>query len=213
MSKILTFIKWFVITIPLGLVALLTAPIFYPLWDLTHWKIFWIWNDDSRFNEDGTPKGDYSVYIDKYGDGEETFKVRYKWHVRNRMWNLRDWISNYKKGDGSGLTEKEFIIDNITLNGEKVQDGGKWPMICGLKYKVNEGQDPWQGWVGDEIDFKYSIIGKSFMWYKQDSILSFRYSQCKIVTYLLFWKRWRTIKIASSKNDTTFSFKYQKLTN
>ncbi len=212
MQKLVAYIKWFVIEIPLGIFGLITSPIFYPLWELTHWKIFWIWDDATRFRSDGKPAGDYQVYLDKYSNGVETFWVKYRWHVlRNRIWNLIDLIAKSKTGDGSGITNKEFVIDNMTIDGKKVQDGGRWPMTCGLKYKVKEGQDPWQGWVGDVIDLKYSIIGEGMMWFKQDGVLSFRYSHCKIKPYLFFWKRWRTFKISIVKNNTTLSFKYQKL--
>jgi len=211
MKKLLIYLKWFVIAIPMGIFGIITAPIIYPLWDLTHWKIFWWWGNSSKYKEDGSYKEDYKVYIYNHG-GKETFWVRYLWHGwRNRIWNMHTLYK--KEGDGTGNTELEIIIDDLILNGKKVQDGGKWPMVCGLKYKVIEGQDPWQGWVGDEIDFKYSILGKSLIWFKDDGILSFRYSQCKVVRYWLFWKRWRTIKIAIYKDTHTFSWKYQRLTD
>jgi len=213
MNKTLVIIKWVVSTILLGGFGLLSSPIFYPLWELTHWKMFWIWNDDGRLDENGNPVGDYQVYIDKYGNGVETFYVRYRWHAfRNTIWNLRTFIL-FKTGDGTGQTDLEFITDDITLGGKKVQDGGKYPMSCGLKYEVEEGRDPWQGWVGDKIDLKYSIIGESYMWFKQDGILSFRYSECKIKPYFIFWKRWRTIKLSRVKNKTSFTYKNQKLTD
>jgi len=212
MKKTLIILKWFIITIPLGLFGIITAPIFYPLWVWSGWKVFWIWNNDNRLKEDGTPKDDYQSFLDTRGKGKETFWLKYLWHVvRNRIWNLRDWMAKVQEGDASGITEREFVIDDLTIDGKITHDGGKYPASCGLKYKVVSGQDPWQGWVGDIIDFKYSIVGESMMWFKQDSISSFRYSQCKKVKLLIFWKRWRTIKIELVKSDSVLSWKYQKL--
>ena len=58
----------------------------------------------------------------------------------------------------------------MVLDGEKVSDGGEYAMVCGIKYHVTPPADPWQGWTGDHIDFKYSILGQSLMWFKQDGI-------------------------------------------
>ena len=209
MNKLLVLLKWFIITIPLGLFGLVTAPIGYPLWVLTNWRIFWIYNDDGRFNTDGTLYPDYEIYlIEKSGVPVETFWLGFKWcAIRNRIWNLRVWIESLQKGDGSGITEQALIISDMYCGGKNVIDGGKYAIECGLKYEVDAGKDPWQGWVGDIIDFNYSIIGEGYMWFKQDGILSFRYSYCKKIKFL---PTWITIKINCLKSDTVFAFKLQK---
>ena len=208
MKKLLAILKWFLITVPLGLFGIVTAPILYPLFDLTKWKALWIYGDDKRINPDGSFYPDYKVFlIQTVGEEKETFWARYKWMgFRNRIWNLRTWIEYIQTGDGTGLTELETVIDDLTLDGKKVSDGvGKWKQEAGLKYLAEPGQNPWQVWSGDVIDFRYSIIGQSLIWFKQDGIFSFRYSYCK-----LWFGRWITIKINLVKSDTVLTLKFQK---
>lgn len=207
MKKLILLLKWFVLTVPLGVFGILTAPIMYPIYYFTNWKWLWIYNDSNRIQADGSFEEDYKIFlIRKTGSDKETFKTSYLWHgFRNTVWNLRVWLASKQVGDNSGITEREYTIDNMTLNGDKVSDGGRWAMVCGLKYVVDPGQDPWQGWVGDVIDFRYSILGQSLMWFKQDGIYSFRYSFCKVIL-----GRWVAIKITCIKTDTTLHLKFQK---
>jgi hypothetical protein len=207
MKKLLVVLKWFTLTVPLGLFGMITAPIMYPIYDFTKWKWLWIYDDTNRIYPDGTLQEDYRIFlIRKTGSENETFRARYLWHgFRNTIWNLRVWMGEKQIGDGSGMVDREYVIDNMLLDGKAVSDGGKWAMVCGLKWKVGPGEDPWQGWTGDTIDFRYSILGQSLMWFKQDGILSFRYSYCKLwVGY------WVAIKIKCIKSSTTFHLKFQK---
>ena len=205
MSKLLVILKWFVITVPLGLFGLVTAPILYPVYYFTGWKFLWIYSDDKRINDDGTFYPDYKVFlIQKVGEPKETFWACYQWHgFRNRIWNLRTWIEFLQTGDGTGLTDLEVVIDDLWLNDKQVYDGrDPWKQEAGLKYLAGPGQNPWQVWSGDVIDFRYSIIGQSLIWFKQDGILSFRYSYCK-----LWFGRWVTLKINTFKSDTVLTLK------
>jgi hypothetical protein len=207
MRKILVVLKWFLITIPLGIFGMITAPILYPIYDITGFKLLWIYGDSKRINPDGSFEEDYRIFLmSNTGEAKETFWQRYQWMAfRNRIWNLRTWIADIVDGDESGMTDQELVIDELTLNATKISDGGQYEQCAGLKYVVDAGQDPWQGWVGDEIDFKYSILGKSLMWFRQDGILSFRYSYCKLIL-----NRWITLKITCIKTDTVLTFKIQK---
>lgn len=207
MKKLLVVLKWFILTIPLGLFGMITAPIMYPIYDFTKWKWLWIYDNSNRKYPDGTLQEDYRIFlIRKTGSESETFRARYLWHgFRNTIWNLRGWIGEKQIGDGSGMADREYVIDNMVLDGKPVSDGGKWAMVCGLKWRVGPGEDPWQGWTGDIIDFRYSILGQSLMWFRQDGILSFRYSYCK-----LWFGYWVAIKIKCIKSDTTFHLKFQK---
>ena len=207
MKKALIIIKWFIITIPLGAFGLITAPIMYPLYDITGWKWLWIYGDSKRIYPDGSFEEDYRVFlIRRNGEAVETFADRYKWMgFRNVIWNLRTWMGDKQIGDDSGITDREFVIDNLTLDGKSVSDGGRYVNEAGLKYEVGEGEDPWQGWVGNTIDFRYSILGESLLWFKSGGILSFRYSYCK-----LHYGRWVTLKINCIKTDTVLTFKLQK---
>ena len=198
-KKGLVFIKWFLLMVPLGLFGILTSWIGYPLWEFFRWRVFWIYGDDDALVEE-----DYHIFLENRGG--DTFFNRWIWHgFRNRMWNLRTFIEHSQKGDGSGLTDIDRVIDDLWLNGKQVHDGDGFKQEAGLKYKGRPGQNPWQVWSGDVIDFKYSIIGEGFMWFKQDGILSFRYSYCK-----LHYNRWVTIKVNIFKADTVLAFKIQK---
>lgn len=207
MQKLLVVLKWFILTVPLGLFGMITAPIMYPIYDFTKWKWLWIYDDSNRISPNGTLQEDYRIFlIRKTGSESETFRTRYLWHgFRNTIWNLRVWMGEKQIGDGSGMVGREYVIDNMVLDGKAVSDGGRWAMVCGLKWRVGPGEDPWQGWTGDIIDFRYSILGQSLMWFKQDGILSFRYSYCK-----LWFGYWVAIKVSCIKSDSTFHLKFQK---
>ena len=207
MKKLLVILKWFALGVPMGLFGIITAPIMYPIYYLTKCRLLWIYDDSNRIKLDGAFQEDYRIYlIRKTGAEKETFKTSYQWcALRNTIWNLRVWLEEQQVGNGLGMTDQELVIDDLTLNGAKVSDGGRWAQVAGLKYLVAPGQDPWQGWVGDIIDFRYSIIGKSLLWFKQDGILSFRYSYCKLVL-----GRWVAVKIACIKTNTTLHLKFQK---
>lgn len=201
MEKIKAFARWFTISVPIGIFGILTSWLFYPLWNKTHWKVFWIWEDSSKYKEDGSFQEDYRVYIEQLG-GKETFKIKFRWHVlRNRMINLR-YLFTQKKG--KEIIEK-LVIDKLYKDGEKVIMGGKWVEIAGLKYKAVGDQDPWQVNRGDEIDFEYSNIGTSYIWYRVKGKLYFRYSTCKKI--LGFWF---TFKVGTNGKGFMLSFKIQK---
>jgi hypothetical protein len=200
--KIISFIRWFFVVFFIGLFGILTAWLFYPLWNLTHWKVFWIWEDSTKYKEDGSHKEDYRVYIEQLG-GKETFKVKYKWHaLRNRIWNLNSLFTPKK---GVEIIEK-LVTDKLYRDGKKLTMGGKWQEWAGLKYKADEGQDPWQVRMGDEIDFKYSNIGTSYFWYKVKGRLFWRYSTCRNV----FGKYWFTFIAGTNNKRYVISIKIQK---
>ena len=208
MKKLKVILKYFVLTIPMGLFGIITAPIMYPIYYLTNWKLLWIYGDSNRIRPDGSFEEDYKVFlIRKTGADKETFRTSYLWHgFRNTTWNLRVWLEEQQVGDATGMTEREYVIDDMVLDGNKVSDGGRWAMVCGLKYVVPPGVDPWVGgWYGDVIDFRYSILGQSLLWFKMDGIYSFRYSFCKRVL-----GRWLAIKVTCIKTDTTLHFKTTK---
>ena len=216
MNKILTVIRWFVRFVFVGLFSEMTAPIIWPLYYLTKWKLLWWWGDDGKINDDGTYKQDYLVYIDNIGKGTETYWVKYKWHAfRNPSRNLLS-VTRPKADERNDL---EFSIDNLISNGVKVQDGGRWEQIAGIKYVVEDGRDPWQGWTGTIISQKYSIFGESLIWFKSGGKQYFNYSYCKYKEFKLLrfrrqlvflelytWKGYRTLKC----HPGGISFKYQK---
>ena len=207
MKKIIVILKWFAITIPLGLFAIITAPIMFPIYDWTNWKWLWIYGDSNRIQPDGTFEEDYRIFLIQRNGGvlKETFKDRYQWMaLRNKMWNLRVWLEDKQIGDGTGIKEIEYVTSQLILNNQVVIDGGQYVQSAGLKYLAAPGQNPWFAWTGIIIDFRYSIIGKSMIWFKQDGYYSFRFSYCK-----LWFNKWITLKISCVKSDTVLTFKIQ----
>ena len=210
MKKIIVILKWFLLVVPVGLFAIITAPVVFPLYDWTNWKWLWIYGDDSRIENDGSYASDYKMFLLSRNNGilRETFSDRYKWcGQRNVCWNLRTWIENKQIGDGTGKTEIEYSISELILDGQVVLDGGLYNQDAGIKYEVPAGEDPWQGWLGSIISFKYSILGKSLIWLKVDGIYSFRYSYCKLIL-----GRWITFKINCVKSDAVLHIKTQRQT-
>lgn len=195
MKKVIAFVRWFFVIVPIGLLGLLTSWLLYPLWDLSHWKVFWLWGDNGKIKEDGSFAEDYRIYL----KGEETFWKKYKWHVfRNRTRNLIDLV---KPAQGIEVIE-EVVTYNLFRNYHALVPGGEF---AGLKYVAKKGEDPWQVNSGDVIDFKYSIIGKSFIYYSIGKKLYFRFSYCDI-----HFNRWFTIKAGTNKDRFVLTFKIQK---
>jgi len=194
----MVYIRWFFVVFFIGVFGLLTSWVFYPLRVWTGFNLFWIWDDSTKYNSDGSFKEDYRVYI----NGKETFIKKYKWHVlRNRVWNLNNLFTPEK---GKEVITKK-ISDTLYRNDKKVIVGGKYIEFAGLKYKAKEGQNPWQVNRGDEIDFKYSTIGKSFIYYKVKNKKYFRYSSC-----VKKFNRWITVKLGTNKDRFILTFKIQK---
>ena len=210
MKKLITYLRWFFVVFFVGVFGLLTSWIMYPLAEVinsfTKINPLWFWLDSTKYNKDGSFKDDYSIYISQYG-GEETFKVKYLWHVlRNRVWNL---TSLFKPKEGDEVIT-ELKVDELYRNGKKVVvNGSKYVETAGLKYAAKNGENPWQVNRGDEIDFRYSTIGKSFLYYSVESKLYFRYSYCIKVNYLGL-KYWRTIKLGTNRERFVLTLKHQK---
>ena len=81
MKKLLVILKWFILTIPLGLFGLITAPIMYPIYYLTKCRLLWIYDDSKRINPDGTFEEDYRLFlIERQGKQRKHFiPVIYGW--------------------------------------------------------------------------------------------------------------------------------------
>jgi len=194
------------------LFGIITEWFMFPLaWLCRNWKFnpFWIWLDDSRLTETGLAP-DYLVFLEIYDTNIETFWLAYRWHVqRNRVWNLLD-LFILPIGDETVIDLK---IDKLYRDGQKIKQGGRWAQVAGLKYKAKGGQDSWQVNIGEEIDYKYSILGTGYItFFKGDSSKKYwRYSQCKIVRYFIFWKRYRTLKFGAGNRRYIIACKYQKI--
>lgn len=196
-------------------------------WKFTRW-ITWVAMDDSRFNKD-TESGyanDYWVVIQDAGKTKETYWIFLQWHIwRNRIHNVSDlfkvpnsdrYNADGKKIGNNFIDNVGFITDNLYKNGESfnqlVPQDGNWVVTAGLKYIPKRPEDDiWQVNKGDIISRKTSILGDGGIWYEVGDWLGWRWSYCKEVKFLFFWKRWRTIKLGYNSSRPTITMKHQKI--
>ena len=212
-KKVWAWVRWFLIVIPLGVLKMVTAPLLYPLADLMKsWRfnVLWVYLDDSAYNEDGSFYKDYRLWLINNGGLKETFIQRYRWHAfRNSMWNLVEII---KPKEG-----KEIVYD-MKINGLMLKDepllidnDSEHPYMAALKYVDRFGNSGWNVNGGKYISYNHTIHGTSYFYYKIGNRVYFRYSQVKIVKFLFFWKRYRTIKLGTNKHRFVLTLKYSKL--
>lgn len=208
-KKTMAINRWFVVFFFIGLFGLVTEWFFYwlafPLQRLGKFSPFWIWMDDSRLDKSRSSgyHKDYEIYLNH---NKETYFNSYNWHMRNRVWNLYD-LFRPRQGVQTNI---EFVIDDMERNGKKIQDGGKYQQICGLKYITEDGESGWQVNRGKYISREYSTTGESMIWYNVGNWLGFRYSFCQVRPFLFFWERWHTIKAGTGRKRFKGSNKYQK---
>ncbi len=190
--------------------------------------ITWVAMDDSRFNKNNESgyANDYWVFIQDAGKTKETYWIFLKWHIgRNRTHNIADlfkvpnsdrYNADGKKIGNNFIAEVEFISDNLYKNGvsfnQAVVQDGNWVTMAGLKYiPKREGDDIWQVNKGDIISRKTSILGDGGIWYGVGNWLGWRWSYCKEVKFMFFWKRWRTIKIGYNSSRPVITMKHQRI--
>jgi hypothetical protein len=216
-QKIESLLKWFVVYVPLGLFALVTAPIIavicFPFSTLKKWNpfywVFWLWMDSEIYNT--KTNADWKVY--KKGN----FFRWYLWHAfRNTMWNLKVLIKP-KSARVSCKSNDEVIIeviqDDLINNGKPISTKGTCLVMAGLKWITKEGDKGWHVFNGEKISKEYSIIGTSELWYKAKRSLYYRYSTVRVVK--LFSKRyWLYFAMGTTEKRYLLNFKiynYQKL--
>ena len=201
--------SWFFVVSALGIFGYATSWImFFPAWWFRYlgkksW--FWIWMDDSRYS-DLTITGyaeDYEVFLD---DHRETIWLAYKWHRRNRIWNLVELCMPMQYGR---LTMVRMITDDLVMNGMPMDQMVSWAPMARLKY-WKSGRDGAQVNNGDAISKKHSIFGTGFFWYTDNDKLYFRYSKLKIVNYG-FWRGYRTIQMGTNARGYVSTIKHQKI--
>lgn len=214
MRKTWTWLRWFLVVVPIGLTALITAPIIYPIAELLkslkRFNPFWMWLDDTAYNKDGSFAEDYYLWLLNNGGLKETFIQRYKWCAfRNTMWNLKDAI---KPKEGKEIIY-DMKINSLIYKGEPllVTNESKYPYMAALKFIDKDGNSGWQVNQGEFISFNHTIHGTSYFYYTVNNTLYFRYSQVKVVRYFLLWKRYRTLKLGTNNVRYVLTLKYTKL--
>jgi len=189
--------------------------------------LFWWVMDDSRFDEKGWNgyANDYWIFIQDRKKTKETFLIALSWHIgRNRVYNLVNLfkVPNSERFNSDGklignnfIRDVEYISDNLHKNDKdktKMIQDGNWVVMAGLKYiPARKEDDIYQANAGEILSIKTSIIGDGGIWYGVVNWHSFRWSYCKEVKHLFFWKRWRTIKIGTNSNRPVIVIKHQKI--
>lgn len=205
MNKLITHIRWFLIVIPLGLWALITAPLIYPIAQLIEFILpkynpLWVYMDDEI-------EHDYSNADFKAFRTDKPKWLRYYlWHgLRNTMWNLKVLLKPEKAREHC-VWNNEVIVeikqDSLTRNGEKVSVRGYCLEMAGLKFITKDGQEGWHVFSGDRISFKYSTFGTSELWYLANDRLYYRYSTVRKV-----YKWWVYFAMGTTDKRHLLNFK------
>ena len=213
-------IRWAYIYSLIGVCQLLAVlfPVAWVFKFLGKFNPLWIVLDDTRLdkNRESGLAVDYEVYLND-------FKWKWvgvlSWHIfRNRVWNLVELFKvpdQSTKDRNQDITITEYVIDDLYKNDLGLTDvlqDAPWASGAGLKYIAEPGEDIWQRNRGDIISTTTSILGTGYIFYTAEGWESFRYTQCKKVSYL--WGkiiRWRTIYIGTNAKRYSFIFKHKKL--
>ena len=104
----------------------------------------------------------------------------------------------------------EVVVDELLMNGKKIDQRKDWVPMARIKYWFDgrEGDQLNQGKIASK---KHSIIGRQMAWTGVGKWLSFRLSSCKEVRYFIFWRRWRTLNFGTNGRRFVFKWKYQKV--
>lgn len=204
-------IRWWTTIYVLGVFGVLTEWVmFFPAWftrniPILKW-VFWIWMDDSRFKDKKNKvySDDYWEFID--GDyTDERIWQAYKWHMRNRVWNL-DSLFRPRKGERKIV---ETVVDRLYMNGQKVDQSLSWIPMARLKY-WEDGVEGSQVNSGAFISNRHSIIGRGYVWETVGKRFTFRWSECKEVKFL-FWHFWRIMAFGENDKRFVFTVKFKAL--
>jgi hypothetical protein len=194
--------------VPLGLLALTTAPIVYPIAQifsfLGYFNPLWFWLDD-EINDDKT-NADFKVFK----TNKPKWLRYYLWHgFRNTMWNLKAMLKP-KSARVNCVENNEQLVenkqDNLYRNGEKINTFSKCLEMAGLKWITKDGKEGFHVFSGEWISKKYSNIGTSEIWYKAQGTLYYRFSTVRVVK-LFKYKYWLYFAIGTTEKRYLLNFK------
>ena len=188
-QKTLSHLRWFIAVIPLGVVAIITAPFLvipaYVLSFLGKYNPLWVYLDDEIQSSD--TNADWLIYKESHG-----FFAWYKWHsIRNAMWNAKELFKPENARDNCKSNNEiihKVIYNDLKRNGEYVSIFGDCIEMAGYKWIDKNGREGWQVFSGEYVSKKYSTIGKSVLWYFAKGSLYYRYSVAKEV--FIFGKKY-----------------------
>lgn len=205
MKKFIAFIRWFFFAAILQTVLIPLSYILYPL--------AYVLRDFLRRNRPYTyplyifldDEGDYGeswwqiengIVLEELSDWQK-FKVAYRWSViRNPAWNQYSII----KPKQGGLEIKE-MSGFLSVNGQEVDITNfavfKWENEAG-QYTDNQGE---------YLSYRFSTLGRSFVWYIIDGTLYFRSSFAGRV----YSKGWKTFYRLLLSVGRVFTFKFRTI--
>ena len=175
MKKAFSFLMWILVMLIL-LLAFIGGRLFFPIAyifkdiPLFRNKILWV------FFGDDDPLYGAEYWRKAKGITKNNFWVAYRWNgLRNPMWNLH-LLMKPIEGEEVILQQKGWLAQNgnyVPLN-----------KVAVLQYEDENGD--WVGNSGDIVSLKYSILGKTFIWFKIQDRFYWRFSLAN--RYLkLFW--------------------------
>lgn len=200
-QKILSIMKW-VVVMTLPLIALLTAPILYPIaYMLRNYKsrpdtedddILFDSNGDVLFNDEGgalfDEDGGWLVWADKkplwwwFDDEDGLYGAEYwkaaKGITRDNFWTSYRWLAlrNPMWNMHTELVPIEGEEVHVSESGSLTRDGKPIALsnVAVMMYVDRDGK--WSHNTGEYLSLKYSAIGTVFLWFKIKNKLYWRYS-------------------------------------
>ena len=165
---------------------------------LTIFPLLWIFLDDESYLINGDDYGS-EIWREQEGieinTGWQKFIAAYKWGViRNPAWNMYS-IFRTKKGDPTIISEKGYLERN----------GVSWPLINSAVIKWEDGEGNYTDNNGKCISKKFSIFGKSKIWYEIDNTLYWRYTFAGKKKFL--W--WEYMEIQLGTNDKRYKIRFK----
>jgi hypothetical protein len=217
MSKLISYIRWFIIAVLLQLILIPVSYIIYPISYLLRKQLrhyyyngtileralvipLWIVLDDEVFYGSGDDYGEQwwknvnNIKVWELGPWQR-FVVAYKWGViRNPAWNQYQ-LFKPKQGQKNIVSERGELLKN----GEQVS----LLNFAVLKYVNSLGQ--YTDNQGEYLSLQYSVIGKSMVWYLIENTLYWRYSIAKKIG-----KFWIELQLGTNDRRYTVRFKIKK---
>ena len=164
--KFLSVLRWLGAML-IALVAFILPKILYPLiypyhrFEWSNKKPLWYFWDD----EDGIYGAQY--WREAKGITKYNFWVSYRWcALRNPMWNLHTKLVPIR-GDEYYISMKGKLLRNQEADVPLYK-------VAVLMYVNDDGS--YLGNSGDNLSLKYSILGRTFLWFKIKNRLYWRYS-------------------------------------
>ena len=213
-QKFLVHFRWFLRYIPVNIFSFFSAPFIAPLAILMENPVFnpfWLWLDDGMYDEkrESGLAEDYERWLN---GRKQTFWIKYVWFgFRNTFWNFKRFF--FKKD--AVYYAKTIYQNNMRMNDKFIfasrHDGElvKYNQP-GLKWVGKDGTEHPQNFSGDEIGYKYSILGIIEMYFEDDKgRYYYRYMVCRKWAMMFGKQLWITFKYGTSEKRDLFIFKIQ----